>query len=280
VIAQPDKPAGRGLKLHKPPVAVRASEAGILLLQPSRIRDDGFLQEFAALNVDIAVVVAYGKILPANLLAMPKHGFINVHGSLLPHWRGAAPIQRSIEAGERETGITIMRVDEQLDHGPMLRLTSITIGDEETSPELASRLAELGALELVTALDSIEGETSREIEQDHAKSTYASKISKEEGVIDWVVPAKILYDRWRAFQPWPGLSFSHANEVIKVTRLSSDSHPCSDPGLIDRMDGSSVSIATGNGSLEVLELQRPGKRSTAAAEVLRSLGLGIGARIQ
>lgn len=276
VVAQPDRPAGRGLKLQKPPVAALALARGIRLLQPARIRDEELLRVMDELQPEIAVVVAYGKILPSSLLSVPAHGFINVHASLLPKWRGAAPIQRAIEAGEQETGVTIMRIDEELDHGPILRTKALSIDPHETTPELSVRLARSGAEELIRTLDEMRGEAVEEVEQDHERATYAPKISKDEGIINWSTPARRLYDRWRAFQPWPGLSFDVRGETIKVTKATGVVDAEATPRCVSILDSGAITIGTAEGQLAIAELQRPGKRSTAAAEVLRSLGVVTG----
>src|SRR5437016_205417 len=191
VVAQPDKPAGRGMKMQPPAVALRARELGLTLAQPAKIRDAAFLDSIAALRPDAGIVVAYGKIFPAALLQIPARGFLNVHASLLPKYRGAAPIQRAIERGERETGVTIMRVDEELDHGPMLLAARTDIGPDEHAPSLASRLSVVGAAAL---LDALAG-TPAEIPQEHAQATLAPKIEKSEGAVDWHAPARAIYDK-------------------------------------------------------------------------------------
>ncbi|MGZ8780026.1 MAG: methionyl-tRNA formyltransferase, partial [Thermoanaerobaculia bacterium] len=207
VVAQPDKPAGRGMKMQAPAVAVRARELGLPLLQPPRVRNEEFLSEVARIAPDCGVVVAYGKILPKALLDIPKHGFLNVHGSVLPLWRGAAPIQRAIEAGDKVTGVTIMRVDEDLDHGPMLRIETTEIGPDERTPQLARRLSRIGGDALATVLREVESGTAIETSQDHARATLAPKIDKREGDVTFDEPAHTIYNRFRAFDPWPGITF-------------------------------------------------------------------------
>jgi methionyl-tRNA formyltransferase len=265
VVAQPDKPSGRGLQTHVPEVAVRARELGLPLLQPAKIRDPVVLDEIARLAPDLGVVIAYGKILPASLLAMPRHGFVNVHASLLPRYRGAAPIQRAIENGESETGVTIMRVDEQLDHGPMLETASLAIGTDEHTPALAARLSVLGAETLVRLLRDFAA--VRETPQDEALATFAPKIEKQEGEVRWSEPARKIYDRYRAFDPWPGL---FTRDGIKLTELHWSPQE-GKPGEILAVDDG-VTIAAGSGSLRVTRMQRPGKARAAAGDVARGLG--------
>ena len=266
------------MKLHKPPVAVRAAELGLALVQPPKIRDDAFLQQIAATGAGAAVVIAYGRILPAPLLAIPRHGFFNVHASILPKYRGAAPMQRAIEAGETETGATIMRVDEQLDHGPILGVTRIPIGADERLPSVAKRLGEAGAQAMLEVLRQIENGTAKEVEQDHERATHAAKIEKSEGLITFAEPAKTIYDRFRAFDPWPGVFFESAGETLKVREM----RPANSSGAsrtIVSIGGDGVVVATGNAALRLIELQRPGKSAAPAADVARGLGWRVGAPI-
>src|SRR3954468_15377405 len=192
VVAQPDKPAGRGMKLHAPAVAVKAIEMGLPLAQPPKIRNEQFLSSIENLKPDAGIVIAYGKILPANLLVIPAHGFINVHASILPKYRGAAPIQRAIERGETTTGVTIMRVDEELDHGAMLAIEATEIGPDERTQSLASRLSNIGAEALMRVLESMPDGTP----QDHGAATYAPKIEKSEGAIDWTETTTAIYNKF------------------------------------------------------------------------------------
>ena len=267
VVAQPDKPAGRGMKMQAPAVAVRAKELGLPLLQPPKIRNEEFLAQVREARPDGGVVVAYGKILPGALLEIPKHGFLNVHGSVLPRWRGAAPIQRAIEAGDKVTGVTIMRVDEQLDHGPMLRIATTEIGPDERTPQLAQRLSRIGG----EALAAVLREMPEGVEQDHEQATHAAKIDKSEGEITFDEPARVIYDRFRAFDPWPGIVFRD----LKLTDMRpAEGH--AKPRTILSIVDSGVVIACGEGAIRILELQRPGKPRTPAAAVARGLGWKTG----
>ena len=277
VVAQPDRPAGRGMKLQRPPVAVRAGELGLDLVQPVKIREEAFLRRIAETGADAAVVIAYGRILPAPLLAIPRHGFFNVHASILPKYRGAAPMQRAIEAGETETGATIMRVDEQLDHGPVLGVTRLRIGPDERLPSVAKRLGDAGAKAMADVLRQIENGTAKEVEQDHALATHAAKIEKSEGLITFAESAKTIYDRFRAFDPWPGVFFESAGETLKVREMRPADGTGKARTILSIGDG--VIVATGNGALRLLELQRPGKSAAPAADVARGLGWRAGAPI-
>src|SRR5215212_2469213 len=266
VVAQPDKPAGRGMKMQAPAVALRAKELGLPLLQPPKIRNEEFLAQVAAVKPEAGIVVAYGKILPAALLEIPTHGFVNVHGSILPRWRGAAPIQRAIEAGDTVTGVTIMRVDEQLDHGPMLRIETTDIGPDERTPQLAQRLASIGGEALAAVLRDI----PPGVEQDHEQATHAAKIEKSEGAITFEEPARVIYDRFRAFDPWPGISFSD----LKLTEIAPSSGSGKPRTVLAIDEG--VVIACGEAAIRIIEMQRPGKPRTLAAPVARGLGWKVG----
>lgn len=278
VVAQPDRPAGRGMKLMRPPVAVAASAHGIETVQPERL-DETIIQTLRALDVELAVVVAYGKILRPALLEAVPHGFINVHASLLPKWRGAAPVQRAIEAGENETGVSIMRIDEQLDHGPVFATARVAIGADDRAPEVFDRLAATGGELLVEVIDAIENGTSTETPQNHDDATHAAKIAKEEARVDWAKPARSIYDRFRAFYPWPGLFFEHAGETIRITDIAGVEKGDGGAGQIVSLEGESALIGTGDALLRIRALQRPGRRAAAAPDVLRGVHLAQGDRI-
>jgi methionyl-tRNA formyltransferase len=277
VVAQPDKPAGRGMRLQAPAVALRARELGLPLAQPPKIRNAEFLDSIRVLQPDCGVVIAYGKILPAALLEIPRHGFVNVHASVLPQWRGAAPIQRSIEAGDRVTGVTIMRVDEELDHGPMLAIETLEIAPDERTPALSRRLSDLGAQALLPVLQQLANGTAVETPQDHDRATLAPKIAKEEGAVTLEESAQSIYNRFRAFDPWPGIYTVVNGETLKLTdvRPVQDSGPTRTVLAIDH----GVVIACGTGALRIDELQRPGKPRTPAGAIARGLGWKAGSTI-
>lgn len=274
VVAQPDRPAGRGMKMHAPAVAVRARELALPLAQPSKIRTDDFLGVIRDARPDLGVVIAYGRILPSTLLQIPKHGFINVHGSILPQWRGAAPIQRAIEAGDTETGVTIMRVDEELDHGPMLAIARTPIGPDERTPQLAQRLSLLGAEALARVLRDIEDGSAQETEQDHPSATIAAKIDKNEGNVRFDLPTATIYNRFRAFDPWPGIATVVRGETLKLTDITPDRRS-GKPGTIVEIDDGVV-VATADSALHIHEMQRAGKPRGEAAAIARGLGWKVG----
>lgn len=276
VVAQPDRPAGRGMKMQKPAVAEAAIELGLPLVQPPKL-DAAFLEQVRELRPDAGIVVAYGKILRKALLDIPPRGFLNVHGSILPRWRGAAPVQRAIEAGDRESGVAIMQLDEDLDHGPVFDVARLAIGDDELAPSLFARLAESGARLLVEVLDRIERGDITPREQDHSAATHAKKIEKEEGLVDWSQPARRIYDRFRAFQPWPGLTAMIGGEAIKLTDVAMSSEMHGVPGEVVSIDRDGIVVQCGGSALRIRQMQRPGKRSLPAVDVARGLGLEQGA---
>lgn len=266
VVAQPDKPAGRGMKMQAPPVIVKARELGLPVAQPPKVRDAAFLESIRVLGLEVGIVVAYGRILPGALLDIPARGFLNIHGSILPKYRGAAPIQRAIEHGETVTGVTIMRVDEELDHGPMLRVATTEIGPDERTPALARRLSAIGAEALLDVLRDWPGETP----QDHARATIAPKIEKSEGLITFDEPATVIYNRFRAFDPWPGIAFGE----LKLTDIAIAEGSAPPRTVLSIDDG--VVIAAREGAIRIDELQRPGKPRAAAGAVARGLGWKVG----
>ena len=266
VVAQPDKRAGRGLQLQSPAIARKAKELGLPLTQPVKIREA--LADIHALEPDLGIVVAYGKILPPELLRIP---FINVHASILPKYRGAAPIQRAIEHGEKETGVTIMRVDEQLDHGPIVSIEKTAIGPDEHAPSLSRRLSKIGAELLLRTLAS----DMHERPQDHSQATLAPKIEKSEGEIRWSDSAATIYNKFRAFDPWPGV-FRGDLKLIDIAPAEASGTP----GEILSIDDRAVTVATGKGALDLIVLQRAGKARQRAPEFAHGVGWRVGARLE
>lgn len=276
VYTQPDRPAGRGRRLTESPVKRRASELGLDIRQPITLRDNGERSSLAELRPDLMVVVAYGLILPKAILDVPRLGCWNIHASLLPRWRGAAPIQRAIASGDSETGVCLMQMATGLDTGPVLACRSTPIGNEETAGELHDRLAGLGAEILGEYLALAgRGELPEPEPQDDAHATYAAKITTEESTLDWREPAENLARLVRAFNPVPGARGAVAGELLKIWRARVDGGKAA-PGKPMVEDGR-LFVGTGEGRLELLEVQRPGKRPVNAREYLnaqRDLGKG------
>lgn len=277
VYAQPPRPAGRGQKETPCPVHRAALELGLPVRTPARVKRDGAEHAaFAALDLDVAVVAAYGLILPKAMLDAPRRGCLNIHASLLPRWRGAGPIQAAILAGDAETGITIMRMEEGLDTGPMLLRDATPIGPRMTTPEVHDALAAMGARLILRALD----ENPPPVPQPETGVTYAPKIAKEDGRLDWTQPAEALDRRIRALTPWPGCFFHHGAEVIRVlaaeptegqgapgTVLDAPARPGGESGPV---------IACGKGALRLLRLQRAGRAALPAADFLRGYAMPPG----
>lgn len=269
VYTQPDRPAGRGQKLMPSPVKQLASQHNIPLFQPSSLRDPMAQAELAALRPDLLLVVAYGLILPQAVLDIPRLGCINSHASLLPRWRGAAPIQRAIQAGDGESGVTLMQMEAGLDTGPMLCKVTTPISTEETAGSLHDRLAELGAQAMAAAIGPLVRGELRGEKQDDSLATYAHKLNKDEARIDWQQPATELDRQIRAFNPWP---ISHAQlngETVKV--LSAVPEQASGPaGTILSANKDGLTVACGEGALRLTRLQMPGGKALAFADLFNS----------
>ncbi len=274
VYTQPDRPAGRGKKLQASPVKQMALDAGLPVLQPRSLRDPEAQAELAALGADALIVVAYGLILPQPVLEIPRLGCINVHGSLLPRWRGAAPIQRAVEAGDPESGITIMQMDAGLDTGAMLAAASCPIGPGTTAADLEASLAEIGPRLLLDVLADLPGHQSRAIAQDDSKSCYAAKISKAEAELDWALPAVALERRVRAFNPVPVCFSQIGDQRIRIweARPAGTAPLPEAPGTILQASREGILVNTGQGQLLLTRLQLPGGKPLGAAEILNGSG--------
>ena len=266
VYTQPPRPAGRGKKDQPPPVHARALELGLEVRTPKTLRDTDAQGAFADLGAEAAVVVAYGLILPAPVLAAPRHGCLNIHASLLPRWRGAAPIHRAVMAGDARTGVSIMAMEMGLDTGPVLLTEATPIGPEDTTGDIHDRLAEIGARLIVQALDRI-GDLRPEPQPDEGV-TYAVKVAKAEARVDWRRPAIEIDRQIRALSPFPGAFFEFGGERIKLLR-SRVAEGSGSPG--QHLGG--FRIACGEGAVQIVEAQREGKRPMPAEELLRGLSL-------
>jgi methionyl-tRNA formyltransferase len=303
VVTQPDRPRGRGQKTSDAPVKARAVEAGLPVLQPERMKDQAFLDALASWGADLGVVAAYGRILTEVILATPRLGMINVHASLLPRYRGAAPVHRAVIAGETRTGVTIMRVVKALDAGGMIAKEARAIGPEETSDEVERDLAVVGARLLAAVVDQIARGSARETPQDEAQATYAHRLTKDDGVVDWSWPAARVHNLIRGLHPWPhAFSFVHGTRFILrrsvvetpgpegpglqptgpglhgtvpvgVVRVLSDP-----PGTILEADGDRLLVATGEGTIRITEIQAEGKRPMTVRDFLAGHRLTAGDR--
>jgi methionyl-tRNA formyltransferase (EC 2.1.2.9) len=271
VFTQPDRPAGRGKKLMPSPVKVLAEEKGVPVFQPGSLRPQENQQLVADLQADIMVVVAYGLILPKAVLDMPRLGCINVHGSLLPRWRGAAPIQRSLWAGDAQTGVTIMQMDVGLDTGDMLHKLSCPITADDTSGSLYDKLADLGPQGLLHTLTQLAAGTAKPEVQDEALVTYAEKLSKEEARVDWSLSAAQLERCIRAFNPWPMSYIVIDEQPVKIWQASVINTPTNAaPGTILEANRQGIQVATGEGILNLLSLQPAGKKAMGVQDLLNS----------
>ncbi|MET0682233.1 MAG: methionyl-tRNA formyltransferase [Casimicrobiaceae bacterium] len=281
VLTQPDRPRGRGQKVAPSPVKELARERAIPVYQPPTLATDPAQTEVAARALDVLVVAAYGLILPPAVLGWPRHGCINVHASLLPRWRGAAPIQRALLAGDTETGITLMQMDAGLDTGPMLDVARLSVDARETAGSLELKLAALGARMLSVYLRRLAaGEPGASTPQPEDGATYASKIRKDEAEIDWTAPAAAIDRQVRAFDPTPGATTLWSGERVKVWRAQPAPDPARDavPGTVLAIERASVVVACGEGALGLAELQPAGGRRMSAGAFAAGRGLGSGAR--
>ncbi len=271
VLTPPDKPAGRGQKLTPSPVKALAEEHDIPVFQPKTLRTEESQQWIMEQQADIMVVVAYGLILPQAVLDIPRLGCLNVHGSLLPRWRGAAPIQRSIWAGDQETGVTIMQMDKGLDTGDMLLKATCPITNEDTSASLYEKLANIGPEALLDTLSLITSGKCQPESQNDTFVTYAEKLSKDEAKVDWNLPATQIERCVRAFNPWPMSFFLINDQPVKIWRTEVIAEQTTQaPGTIINADKQGIQIATANGILNITHLQPPGKKAMSAADFLNS----------
>jgi methionyl-tRNA formyltransferase len=280
IVSQPDRPRGRGHKLQPTPTKAVAEAAGVPVLQPERVRDDAFLAALTAMNLDLGVVAAYGKILPDRLLAIPRLGMINVHASLLPEYRGAAPVHRAVIDGRTETGVTIMRVVRELDAGPMLATVRCPIGEDDTSVEIEHALAAQGAPLLLSAVEELAAGTAQEVPQDDRRATYAHKILKSESAIDWSLPAGQIHNLVRGLQPWPLVSAHLDGHRYLLHRTSRTTERGPQPGgTIVEAAGDRLSIVGGDGEiLRVLLIQPEGRRVMTAREFLAGHSIPVGSQ--
>jgi methionyl-tRNA formyltransferase len=277
VVCQPDKPAGRGQRLTAPPVKQAAIAMGIPVLQPAKVRTIEFLDQLRAWKPDLIVVAAYGRILPNSILELPPLGCINVHASLLPKYRGAAPMQWAILNGDQRTGVTIMRVEEKMDAGNMLLVRETPVRSDDTLASLHDRLAELGAAALTEAIELLRRGELEGIPQDEAQATYAPMISKEQGRIDWTQSAVAIERQVRAFHPWPSAYTLLGGKVVKIHRAKAvTGRAFNTPAGTIVAIGDEIGVACGDGVLMIEELQLEGRKRLAAAEFSRGNHVHVG----
>ena len=270
VYTQPDRPAGRGRHLQAPPVKELAIKNNIEVHQPKTLRDDFVQTQLKAFEADLMVVVAYGLILPKAVLETPRLGCLNVHPSLLPRWRGAAPIQRTIEAGDERTGVTIMQLDEGMDTGPILLQATYDLAGDETSAQLHDLYSEKGADLLLETISGLKSGTILPQKQNDALATHAKKIEKHEAVINWQLPAKVIANQVRAYNPWPVTNTIFDEKTMKVWYAKAFDKPTdAKPGTLVDIDHEGFYVATGEGVLKILSVQLPGKKQMAAADFVR-----------
>jgi methionyl-tRNA formyltransferase len=259
VVTQPDRPAGRGNVLTPPPVKILASEAGMPVIQPNRMKDPGVFEQLTDWKPDVMIVVAFGQILRQNVLDLAPYGCINVHASLLPRWRGAAPIQAAILAGDDQTGVTIMKLDKGIDTGPVLSQTRIPLDDRIATPELSEILAEAGAKLLLETLPEYLAGKLQPIPQEDSGACYASMLKKEDAAVDFTKPAVEISRRIRAFSPWPGSQFQWGDRQIKIIKAHPVLKPSVKPGEHQIIEGYPA-IGTGEGSIVIDSIQIPGRK--------------------
>jgi methionyl-tRNA formyltransferase len=268
VITQPDRPAGRGQKLSPPAVKVKAIELGLGVYQPEKIRAPEALERLRGIGPDVIVVVGYGQIIPQTIIDLPRYGIVNVHSSLLPKYRGAAPMNWAIANGETATGVTTMRVEKRLDAGDILLRRETPIGPAETAPELSGRLAPLGAELLIETLDGLAAAAIAAEKQNEAEATYAPILKREDGWIDWLRPAPEIFNRIRGFDPWPGAYTSFRGKRLHVRRAHPLTGASLGPGRVSIQQGFLAGCGGGT-ALRLDELQIEGKQRVAAEDFVR-----------
>ena len=280
IVTQPDRPKGRGQQLSLSPIKIIAQRERLPLLQPTKMKDPGFMAELSAWRPDVIAVAAFGRILPPAILSLPPRGCINVHGSLLPKYRGAGPIQWAVINGERETGITTMLMDEGMDTGAMLLQESLAIGPEDTAGSLSPRLAEVGGRLLVTTLTQLKAGTLTPRQQDHSQATLAPLLKKEDGAIDWTMPATSIANRIRGLTPWPGaFTFLNADRWTICRVIAREEATNLPPGQITALSKDAIHVATGQGVLAIRELQPANSRRMPASQYLAGHPLRIGMQL-
>ena len=269
VVTQPDRPGGRGKKMLPPPVKLRAQALGIALLQPTKIRTADFVTWLQSMAPDFLVTAAYGKILPSQILAIPKISALNVHASLLPRWRGAAPIHRAVLSGDCESGITIIQMDEGMDTGDIILQDSVPIGQEETTGDLHAKLANLGAKLIVEAVTAILAGTAKKVVQDHSLATFAPPLTREDEMLDWCAHTSVIHNQVRGMNPWPGAYTWFKGERLKIWAGRPVYSTHANCGQVLAVGKEGIFVGTGDGVYCISRLQPPGKKIMDVADFLR-----------
>lgn len=275
VVSQPDKPAGRGGQLAAPAVKVTALDLRLPVSQPRSARTGELREALVASGAELAVVVAYGKILPRDVLDALPRGCINVHASILPKYRGAAPVQWAVINGEPETGVAIMQLDEGMDTGPVILERRVAIGPDETSGELLARLAPIGATALLEAIEQIANGSARRVPQDHAAATHAPMLAKSDGAIDFTRSAREVAARIRGVDPWPGAQATLRGQIVKLFRARAEPGVGA-PGTVLAVDLGGLHVATGDGAVAIREIQAPGRKRLAAGQFAAGRAVAVG----
>lgn len=278
VVTQPDKPVGRKQAIQQSPVAVLAAQLGLLVLKPDSLKSPEVEAQIREIAADLFVVVAYGKIIPKNILDLPKRGAINVHGSLLPKYRGASPIHAALADGQTETGITIMLMDEQVDHGPILATQAVAIGPDDTFPVLEQKLAETAQILLIKAIDGYISGTITPLQQDHDQASFTKILSKDSGKIDWHRSAQEIYNLHRAYILWPEIWTTWNNKILKIKKCQPDTAD-NTPGLVFE-DSGKILIGSSKGSLALQEVQLEGGKAMPISEFIRGHKDFIGSTVR
>lgn len=276
VLTQPDRPAGRGLKLQESEVKKVASEYSIPVLQPTTLKSDATRDQLMSFAADVMIVAAYGLILPESILRLPLHGCLNIHASLLPRWRGAAPIQRAIQAGDQETGITIMQMDQGLDTGALLLRRAIPINAADTTQSLHDNLAQLGAQCIIEALCLLQQGKLFAVEQNDAEACYARKIEKDEARIDWHLDAVVIDRSIRAFNPYPVAFTSHQSTPLKIWQARIEQKFSGQPGEIVNIDNDGITVACGRHTIVLEMIQRAGGKKLPVKDFLKGYSMKLG----
>ncbi|MEW5902784.1 MAG: methionyl-tRNA formyltransferase [Pseudomonadota bacterium] len=278
VLTQPDRPSGRGMQMTASPVKQAAQKYGLPVMQPATLKDEVVQRQLAALQADVMVVAAYGLILPQAILDIPRRGCLNIHASLLPRWRGAAPIQRAILAGDAQTGITIMQMDAGLDTGDMLLKSVCAIEEQDTAASLHDRLASMGGRAIVEALQALSAGTLCAEKQDGGLATYAAKLSKAEATLDWNEPAEVLARAVRGYFPFPVANTHYGDTLIKIHQAAISSRQGAQPGTILAIEKDALHVACGTGALALLVMQKPGGKPLPVTQFIQGFPLQPGDR--